>query len=45
MLKWPAGGMSPEFQAPPSEVDVWVVVSLLTHVIVVPRVTLMGLGL
>ena len=34
----------PEFHAPPSEVEVWGMLSLLTHVTALPRANLIGFG-
>jgi len=44
LLKLAPGAMLPEFQAPPSPVDVWVVLSLFVQVTVPPTATLIGLG-
>ena len=44
LLKLAPGAMLPEFQAPPSPVDVCVVLSLFVHVTVPPTATLIGLG-
>jgi hypothetical protein len=45
MLKFPPGGITGEFQAPPFAVDVCDVESLLVHVTVPPTETVIGLGL
>jgi hypothetical protein len=43
-LKLRPGESAPELHAPPSAVDVWMVLSLLVHVTESPTATLKGLG-
>jgi hypothetical protein len=44
MLNLAPGAIDPEFQAPPSAVEVCVAESLLVHVTVPPTETAIGLG-
>jgi hypothetical protein len=44
VLNDPPGAIVPELQAPPSAVDVWLMVSLFVHVTVPPTEATIGFG-